>query len=392
MENATKTAFKTTNPHSEDFVQFENTRLMDRLQKKFTPKPYWKNYALLRGVVLVTSFLFNVLSAATAAVLVFFLLRSLIENDLAAGAITAGILLALELVKRETGTRFFSDFLQFRKMSPGLAAVVVLMMGISCASSFFGAKRAVKEFSKPAATFKADSATAPLFAQVTAADAQILAASQIKRKGVVTASAQRSIERLSKQKETALAEIARLQKRADDQTDTAILDHDLATKINAAGFGAITLCSEVLLLLCLFYLQFYDYRSFVEFCEPESNQDAAHAPGVRLDTHTPAALNGKAVAQNFRADTEGVRFTIPAPETTRARDYSMGNNSSSNTETHYVEVDTSLKPCAWCNTPFRPKTTRHIYCTTECKFAENESRHGTRFDPGKAKFKKKSPG
>ena len=267
MENAANQAFPTTNPHSEKFSQFENTRLMDRLEKKFTPKPYWKNYALLRGVVFVSSYLFNVLSAATAAALVFFTLRALVGSDLLAGTITAAALVALELVKRETGQRFFHDLLQFRKMSPGLAGVVVLMMGLSTTASYFGAKRAVTEFSQPPATIRADTLTAPLLAQVTAADKQISAAAQMKKKGVVTASAQRTIERLSRQKETALGEISRIQQRTDNRNDNAETKHEQDTKINANGFAAITLTSELLLLLCLWYLQFYDYRSFVEYCE-----------------------------------------------------------------------------------------------------------------------------
>ena len=82
----------------------------------------------------------------------------------------------------------------------------------------------------------------------------------MKKKGVVTPSAQRTIERLSRQKETALTEIARIQARTDSRNDTAETRHELATKVNANGFAAITLASELLLLLCLWYLQFYDYR------------------------------------------------------------------------------------------------------------------------------------
>ena len=289
MENATNQAFPTTNPHSDNFSQFENTRLMDRLGKKFTPKPYWKNYALLRGVVLCSSYLFNVLSAATAAALVFFSLRSLLGSDLLAGAITGAALIALELVKRETGQRFFHDLLQFRKMSFGLAGVVVLMMGLSTTASYFGAKRAVTEFTPPPVTVRADSLTAPLMAQISATDAQIKAAAQMKKKGVVTASAQRTIERLSKQKETALGEVARIQARTDTRNDNAETKHELSTKINANGFAAITLTSELLLLLCLWYLQFYDYRSFVEYCEKGTTTPPDHnAPPTPTTTRQNA--------------------------------------------------------------------------------------------------------
>jgi len=309
MQNA---SFQTTNPNSDNFSQFENTRLMDRLEKKFTPKPYWKNYALLRGVVLCSSYLFNVLSAATAAALVFFTLRALLGSDIVAGAITGAALIALELVKRETGQRFFHDLLQFRKMSPGLAGVVVLMMGLSTTASFFGSKRAVTEFTPPPATVRADTLTAPLLAQVTAADAQIKAAAQMKKKGVVTASAQRTIERLSRQKETALGEVARIQARTDNKNDNAETKHELSTKLNANGFAAITLTSELLLLLCLWYLQFYDYRSFVEYCERGTTMPPDHnAPPIpattrqNATTQSPptngATQNGNGVL-NARAD------------------------------------------------------------------------------------------
>lgn len=370
MENATKTAFQTTNPHSEDFVQFENTRLMKRLQKKFTPKPYWKNYALLRGVVLVSSYLFNVLSAATAAVLVFFFLRALVGNDMLAGVITAAALVALELVKRETGTRFFTDFLQFRKMSAGLAGIVFLMMGLSTTASYFGAKRAVKEFTPPPVTVRGDSLTAPLMSQVLAADEQIKAASQIKKKGVVTASAQRTIERLSRQKETALNEITRIQQRADGQNDSATLEHSAATKVNATGFAAITLTSELLLLLCLFYLQYYDYRSFVEVCkkEDEAEQDAPQTPGVHIEA-TPGVLNGKPVTSNLRADTTATRYTIPAPFT-RARAHDFRS-----TETTII-VDDNRRICEHCKTPYVYKHAKQKFCSDGCRIASWENQSG----------------
>ena len=309
MENATKQAFQTKNAHAEHFTAFENTRLMSRLQKKFTPKPYWKNYALLRGVVLGSSYLFNLLSAATAAVLVFFFLRALVGSDLLAGAITGAALIALELVKRETGGRFFHDFFQFRKMSPGLAGVALLMMGLSTTASYFGAKRAVTEFTPPPVSIRGDSITAPLMAQIGAIDEQIKTASQIKKKGVVTPSPQRTIERLTRQKETALGEVARISQRTDGKNDAATLEHTTATKINATGFAAITLTSELLLLLCLFYLQYYDYRSFVEYCDhdngpPEGSTERNNATtqGIRTNGAANATTQNEAHVLHARAD------------------------------------------------------------------------------------------
>jgi hypothetical protein len=54
-----------------------------------------------------------------------------------------------------------------------------------------------------------------------------------------------------------------------------------------------------------------------------------------------------------------------------------------------IQVDSSLKPCAWCNELFRPRTTWQKFCKTDCKLADHEQRHGQPFDIAKAKFKKK---
>ena len=363
MENATKQAFPTTNPNSDNFAQFENTRLMDRLGKKFTPKPYWKNYALLRGVVLCSSYLFNVLSAATAAALVFFTLRALLGSDLLAGAITAAALIALELVKRETGQRFFHDLLQFRKMSPGLAGVVVLMMGLSTTASYFGAKRAVTEFTPPPVTMRADSLTAPLMAQISATDAQIKAAAQMKKKGVVTASAQRTIERLSKQKETALGEVARIQARTDTRNDNAETKHELSTKINANGFAAITLVSEILLLLCLWYLQFYDYRSFVEFCEKGTT-----TPTDGTDAPTPTTKRNNATTQGIptNAPTQNGAHVLHARAdvlntTERSPNFALLPNQ---------------RTCEHCAAVYTYGHRRQRFCTEKCRVENWQQRNG----------------
>ena len=74
--------FHTTNPHSEHFNEFGNARLFERLQKKFKPKPYHYQYRIIRAVVLGSSFLFHILSAATAAALIWIFISKLISSEL----------------------------------------------------------------------------------------------------------------------------------------------------------------------------------------------------------------------------------------------------------------------------------------------------------------------
>ena len=44
--NAKTPAFPTVNPHAENFDDFGNDRLFDRLAQKFKPKPYFKQYRI----------------------------------------------------------------------------------------------------------------------------------------------------------------------------------------------------------------------------------------------------------------------------------------------------------------------------------------------------------
>jgi len=174
--------------------------------------------------------------------------------------------------------------------------------------------------------------------------------------------------------------------RADAQHSEALQERtDKVDKMQAYSVGA-AIVAELVFLLCTAFILYFLFRLFAE-------QQAAHetnATPTATTTNQAATVsqNGKAVASNLRANGEGARYTLPAAPAP-AHDDAMGNSALSST--HSVEVvDSGLKPCAWCEKMYRPKTTWQKFCSTDCKFAENENRVGTRFDPAKAKFKKKT--
>lgn len=368
--------FPTSNAHSEHFAAFTNTRLFSRLSEKFTPKPYFKQYATLRTVVLIASYLFNVLSAATAAILVFFFLASMIREPISAGILTAVALVALELTKRETNTRFWNDLLQFNKFSAGLMAAVFLLSAVSVASSYFGAKRAVHEFSAPAPVVSPDSLTAPLRAQLGAIDEQIKDARATKWKGTTTTRSQRTIERLTRQRETLTAELARVSQRADNRNDATEQAHAQAIQLNAKHFALFTLVCEVLFILAAFYLEYYDYRSFAEYCAKPAGRQPGHI-GFAVPEPVVPSGNGNGLPHSEAGASRPIGFYSNA-----MRSPAGSNAMSYNPAPAAVEVDKSLKPCRHCETLFRARTTWQKFCTTDCKLAYHEAKHGRRFDPG----------
>lgn len=346
-------AFPTVNPHSEHFSQFQNARLFDRLQKKFTPKPYWKQYQILRGVVLASSYLFHVLSAATAAALVFLFIHGVTQSAIVSGVLTAVVLAALEIAKRITSTRLFSSFLQFGKLSAGLALSALCLSALSTAAAYFGAHRAVVEWTPPAQQISVDSLTAPLRDQIATIDQQISDARKQTWKGKITAPAQRTIERLTRQKETALAELVRQQQRIDGKNDTTETIHQETTQINASGFALFTLTSEILLLLAIFYLEFYDYRSFAEHCKRPAAGDQQATDGVKVGSLAGELLNGSprpAAVAKLRVD--------------------------ENRLTKIVTTGDTVRKCEHCGKRYEYRHAKQKYCCDNCRIEAWQSRTG----------------
>ena len=361
--NAKTPAFPTVNPHAETFDDFGNDRLFDRLAQKFKPKPYFKQYRTLQRVVLGASFLFHVLSAATAAALIYLFIGKLIPSDLAAGVVTLAALVALEISKRETSGRFFHDVLQFGKFSPGLLAVVLALAAVSTTCSYFGAERAVLEFTPPPTLTSSDSVTAPLRASLAGIDQQINDARKTTWKGKTTTRSQRTIERLTKQKETILAEMVRQQQRIDGKNDATETKHTATTETNATGFAAFTLCSELLLIVCLWYLQFYDYRSFAEYCKKPAGRDQ-----VADTDHTTAGVSlngaGRPVVANLRVN-DHARATKIVDSSTK------------------IVNDTNLRTCEHCGKRYTYRHAKQRFCCDQCRIDAWQKVNGREMKRGK---------
>lgn len=392
QNNGNSPDFPTSNPFSEHFAKFGNTRLFDRLQNKFTPKPYYYQYRTLRAVVLGASFLFHLLSAATAAALVFLFVGKLIPSHLAAGAVTLAALAALEISKRETSGRFFHDALQFGKLSPGLLVVVLALAAVSTACSFFGAERAVRALTPPPDLLAADTVTAPVRAQIAAIDGQIADAQKNTWQGKLTTRAQKTVERLTRQREALTNELIRQQTRTDTRNDATETEHATTTEANASGFALFTLCCEALLILCLWFLQYYDYRAFAEYCgkptgkQPETSGVSA-VQAVTFSTNGHSAANGHhsangATSHNLRdASARAVHIPVTKEAAPPLDVFASVTRPRDNAAVTTGEPDPFAKDCEQCGQPFAAKVAWQRFCCEACKLAHHEAKHGRKFDP-----------
>jgi len=355
-QGAPASTLATSNQFTEGYQAFTDKRLFDRLQNKFKPKPFFQEYKVLRIVALVASYLCNALSAATAATLVYFFLFGVIGSAIAAAALTACGLVVLELSKRETSTRFFNALLQYGKFNAGLAAVILALSAASIASSYYGAQVAVVEFTPPAKLESAEALTAPLQAQLSAIDQQIAEARKTQWKGTTTSRSQRTIDRLTRQKETLLAEVVRTRARTDQRNDQSETKHQIKTTTNASQFAAFTLAAELIFLLCVWFLEFFDYRSFAEYCQ--------HAPNETTRTPQPAGVT-------LNGSTAGRTTTARA----RADDF---RGASLN-----VTVNSNERECQHCGKRYTYRHAKQKFCSDECRMNDWQEKNGRTLKRGR---------
>lgn len=382
-----KPILETSNPHSDRHADFNNKRLFDRLEAKHKPKPYWKQYRILYFSVLGASFLFHILSACTAAALVYFFLFGLTGSMAMSGILTLAALAALELTKRETSSKFFHTRLQFGKMSGGLLAAVLGLSIISTAASYFGAEKTVHQFAKGPALVNADSTTQPLRAQIADIDKQISDAKKMKWKGKLTVQGQNTLAALTTAKADLLAEQTRQQKRIDGNNDTALEEHKTTTNTNGQQFAAFTLLSEILLILCLFYIQYYDFRSFAEYAhahaetatQPAAQPAKPAAPDVPKPSEQPAKPAAPDVRQDLTHNFSSNGNGLPKNERQPIGFAYANRNAPARTQNVITQtVSEQTRVCEHCGTPYVYGHRRQKFCTDQCRIDAWQNRTGRR--------------
>jgi len=352
---------ETSNPHAELHTEFNNQRLFKRLAEKHRPKPYWQQYRKLHLAVSGISFLFNILSIFTAAALVYFFLFGLTGNVIVSASLTGLLLGGLEFMKRETAAKLFHIWLQFKTASPGMVLAVVCLSSISTTASYFGAEKTVKQFAAPPDIESISDATADTKYDIKEIDGQIRDAKKSTWKGKVTPAAQKTIDRLAATKDRLVGDMVRTKERTDARNDAAILDHEENTNTSAAAFAAFTLICEIGLILCLFYIQYYDYRSFAEY---------AHAAnGKKIATNASGVHSGAYQSQAYSTtgNHNGI-YNGPNNDERRKIGFRYGNaQPTQNAQTVVNGPIVTGRYCVHCGAAYHHGHARQKYCSEVCR-------------------------
>jgi hypothetical protein len=381
------TTLQTSNPYDGLHKDFNNSRLFKRLKEKHQPKPYWKSNRKMYLAVLSTSYLFNILSALTAAALVFMFVMGLTNSATISAVITAAALLSLEYMKRETAGKLFHGALQFKSAPSGLIATVVLLSGISTTASYFGAEATVMQFTRPVQLTDMSDQIAPLEGQIKEIDDQIKSAAQTTWQGKMTPRAQRTVDRLSASKAALTDELVRVRQRTDEINDEATYEHEETTAMNASAFAFFTAFSELALLLCLFYCQYYDFRSFAEYAHVSARDAAKEASGRASNgfrrmngegrNHYEESLDMANQMRQMRQEVSE-RPQIGFRYGTHVESSVTNENRSLVPDIQQGKSANALRKCACCQDEYVYGHSRQVYCSDVCRITAWKNKRDAR--------------
>lgn len=364
----------TENPHSTHHKEFANSRLFKRLEEKHQPKPYWKQYQGIYRAIVGTSFLFNILSALTASAVVFFFIQGLTGSATASAVITVLLLAVLEYMKRETGAKLFHGYLQFKSAAFGLVATVVLLSAISTAASYFGAAQIVESLTPPPALADVAEETSGIEGQIAGIDQQIQAAQRNTWQGRLTPRAQRTVERLTESRAALTDELTRTRERVDMANDELAETHTGEMTTNASTFALFTLICEIALIACLYFMQYYDYRSFSEYAiSRDKNAQNGTQNGTQNGYRTQNGTHGTHGTHNVHRTQQVTNETQQ-----RSIGFQYGReraNTQSVTQT-VTNSGAESRFCAHCGTTYIYGHSRQKFCSDACRIKNWKERTG----------------
>jgi len=189
----------------ESYDKFQKSKLYERLDKKFTVKPYYEKYSGARKLSFIASYAFNVLSAITAS-----------------SAVYIGF-------------------------------------------SYHGSKKMIFELADPPLMVDEISYTENYRREIAQIDEQIESARGTTYKGTTTRTSQATIDKLTTQRKQLMDRIFEVENDIRQENKTARQGYITDTQDQAYVFALFTLLFELLFLFCLGYLEYYDFRSIGEF-------------------------------------------------------------------------------------------------------------------------------
>lgn len=273
------------------YEEYQATKLAERLELKYLDRPYYLRYQGLRSVSLLASYCFNVLSACTASILVYYFLLEMIEHTVGAIALTIGAMALLEVAKRLTASAVFKDYLISGSAEIRLVCVAVMLSGISILASYHGADKAVQTFADEPELIAPYQVVHPYNERISALTDQINLAASNKWKGTIYKESRKTISVLTEQVAAIEKERSEAIKEAKEKNESIVSNHSKATESKRQPFALFALFVDLLFLMCAAYLEYWDYRTYHEMqpLEDALSKEAKERSLANINTDSDGA-------------------------------------------------------------------------------------------------------
>lgn len=277
-----------SNEFDERSDEFFETRLAQRLQEKYEPKPYEKRFAAVRSISLVSSYFCNVFSILTASTFVFTYFFSVFAElpypTVWASLLTGFILILIEALLRILAPLFFKNTLQFGFKSSYFTVLfaILALSGLSVFFSYNGGFDVVSTVTSPPTLqnptlYDIEAVKAQYNQMIADADKDAESYKKSKLWGGRLSDAhasvyQKLLDKKASLKTELLAKIGDYEQLNRDLLATAKTTHqeELANYENAVlskggGLAVFAVIVQLVFFLCVFYMEYYDYKTVTQY-------------------------------------------------------------------------------------------------------------------------------
>lgn len=265
MENSQPSGLFGRNIFTDAFRQFDEDSFFEGLHEKVKNKSYFQRYRGFRITLTVLSYLFNVASALTASYAAYWLTRELTGSPTLSWIISLLFLFFLEKIKRKSSTEFWQLLFFQRQLAYGWLALSLACLGVSLGSSAFGVKEGTEELGPGADLIAMDSTAQDYRNRIAKLEADNLKLEQQRnRQGEIYWPAQQE----KKQNKLMIAQlnqrILALDQKLEGHNEELSQEYQRDIQLTAWTLVYVTIAMEILFEMCIAWIWYYFFRSYVE--------------------------------------------------------------------------------------------------------------------------------
>ena len=273
-----------SNQYEEYSEKFYQSKLAERLRRKYEPQPYEERYKAIFYSSLGLSYLCNVFSILTASTFVFSYFYSIFAELPSPGAwaliFTGSILIMLEALQRFLAPLLFRGAMQYGFSGKHFATIAALLAlsGLSVFFNYNGGFDLVREVSSPPTYQEPErydiEATKTEYRELIAsadADAKNYRESKLylgRLSDVHAREYRRLLDKKNKLQEALLAKVNEYEElnrkavdRAKQELEVALAGYESKVNSKGGGLAGFTIVAQLVFFICIFFTEFYHYKT-----------------------------------------------------------------------------------------------------------------------------------